>query len=228
MEIPIPIIFETVPPRFQRGVVVRSIARAAAKIGTLFVADGRDAAPGVSFDGGCAVPVYRAEDIGRVRCAAPMVMVPYGEEVLALQARIKEESPNTPRGHTDRSHAGRRRAGLPVDPGRASRWSNSSSTPMAANRIPSNPRHMRDVLREVHRALTKEGTRDLVTLIASGGIAQAEHVAKAIICGADLVAIDLPLMIALECRLCGECERGESLSHPPGGNRRGATPCSGS
>ena len=73
-----------------------------------------------------------------------------------------------------------------------------------------NPRHMRDVLREVHRALTKEGTRDLVTLIASGGIAQAEHVAKAIICGADLVAIDLPLMIALECRLCGECERGET------------------
>ena len=54
-----------------------------------------------------------------------------------------------------------------------------------------------------------EGIRDLVTLIASGGIAQAEHVAKAIICGADLVAVDLPLMIALECRLCGECARGE-------------------
>ena len=33
--------------------------------------------------------------------------------------------------------------------------------------------------------------------------------AKAIICGADLVAIDVPLMLALECRLCGECERGQ-------------------
>ena len=34
----------------------------------------------------------------------------------------------------------------------------------------------------------------------------AEHVAKALICGADFVAIDLPLLVALECRLCGACE----------------------
>ena len=67
--------------------------------------------------------------------------------------------------------------------------------------------HARDVLREVHRALVKDGIRDQVTLVASGGIAQAEHMAKAIICGADLVAIDIPLLLALECRLCGECER---------------------
>ena len=69
-----------------------------------------------------------------------------------------------------------------------------------------NPRHMRDVIREVHGALVKDGTRDQVTLLSSGGIAMAEHVAKAIICGVDLVAIDLPLVVALECRLCGECE----------------------
>ncbi|MGW8258392.1 MAG: glutamate synthase-related protein, partial [Thermoguttaceae bacterium] len=48
------------------------------------------------------------------------------------------------------------------------------------------------------------------TLIVSGGIALPEHLAKAIICGADLVAIDIPLLLALECRLCGECQRGES------------------
>jgi hypothetical protein len=72
---------------------------------------------------------------------------------------------------------------------------------------PSEPRHMRDVLREVHRRLVEEGTRDLVTLCASGGIALAEHVAKAVICGADLVTIDIPLGLALECRMCGECER---------------------
>ena len=70
-------------------------------------------------------------------------------------------------------------------------------------------RHARDVLRDVHGTLVKQGIRDEVTLIASGGIALAEHVAKAIICGADLVAIDVPLMLALECRLCGECQRGE-------------------
>ena len=70
-------------------------------------------------------------------------------------------------------------------------------------------RHARDVILEIHRALVEDGTRDEVTLIASGGIAQAEHVVKAILCGADLVAIDVPLMIALECRMCGDCDHGE-------------------
>ena len=50
--------------------------------------------------------------------------------------------------------------------------------------------------------------RDEVTLIAGGGIALAEHMAKAIICGADVVSIDLPLMVGLECHLCDHCEPG--------------------
>jgi hypothetical protein len=71
---------------------------------------------------------------------------------------------------------------------------------------PANPRPMRDVLREIHTDLVQAGARDRVTLSASGGIALAEHVAKAVICGADLVAIDIPLVLARECRLCGECD----------------------
>ena len=62
---------------------------------------------------------------------------------------------------------------------------------------------------EAHGALVKTCIRDEVTLVTSGGIGLPEHMAKAIICGADLVAVDMPLVIALECRLCGECERGE-------------------
>jgi hypothetical protein len=65
------------------------------------------------------------------------------------------------------------------------------------------PRFIKDALREVHTRLVKEGVRDEVTLIASGGIALAEHMAKAIICGADLVAVGAPLMVALGCRVCG-------------------------
>ena len=38
----------------------------------------------------------------------------------------------------------------------------------------------------------------------------AEHVAKAIICGADGVTIDIPLLIALECRLCYRCKDGKA------------------
>ena len=35
----------------------------------------------------------------------------------------------------------------------------------------------------------------------------AEHVAKSIICGADAVYVDFPILIALECRMCHRCEQ---------------------
>jgi glutamate synthase domain-containing protein 2 len=65
-----------------------------------------------------------------------------------------------------------------------------------------NPRHIKDVLREVHGRLVKEGVRDEVTLIVTGGVGLAEHMAKAIICGADLVGVDVPLLVSLGCRVC--------------------------
>lgn len=58
-----------------------------------------------------------------------------------------------------------------------------------------------DGLQRAHRHLVGLGIRDEVTLIASGGIATAEHVPKAIVCGADLVAIDFTLLIAFGCGL---------------------------
>ena len=70
------------------------------------------------------------------------------------------------------------------------------------------PRFVRDALRDVHTRLVDEGMRDEMTLIVGGGIALAEHTAKAIICGADLVAVDIPLMIALGCRVCAGDHNG--------------------
>ncbi len=64
---------------------------------------------------------------------------------------------------------------------------------------------VKDMTLNVHRHLIDLKIRDEVTLIVSGGIAMAEHVAKTIVCGADLTAIDLPLLIALECRYCKNC-----------------------
>ncbi len=69
-------------------------------------------------------------------------------------------------------------------------------------------RHITDALRQLHMAIVGEGIRDAVTIIAGGGISMAEHVVKTVICGADLVTVDVPLMIAMECRVCGNCERG--------------------
>jgi glutamate synthase domain-containing protein 2 len=62
-------------------------------------------------------------------------------------------------------------------------------------------RPLPDALREVHRHLVDSALRDQVTLIVSGGIAGAEHVAKAIACGADAVAVDFVPLIAWGCAL---------------------------
>jgi ferredoxin len=66
---------------------------------------------------------------------------------------------------------------------------------------------IKDMILEVHLRLVERSLRDEVTLIASGGIAMAEHVAKAIICGVDAVVLDTALLLALECRLCKYCEK---------------------
>ena len=70
------------------------------------------------------------------------------------------------------------------------------------------PKFIKDMTRYVHTTLVKEGVRDEITLVASGGIALAEHMAKEIICGADAIAINMPLLIALECRFCESCRDG--------------------
>lgn len=59
-------------------------------------------------------------------------------------------------------------------------------------------------IRDVHTSLVEAGLRERITLIGSGGIAAAEHVPKAIICGLDAVALDTPLLIALQAEFKGE------------------------
>ena len=73
-----------------------------------------------------------------------------------------------------------------------------------------NPLFVKEMIRKIHRTLIEKGARDGVTLIAGGGIALPEHMAKAVLCGADLVSIELPLLVGLECHLCRSCEAGSA------------------
>jgi len=74
--------------------------------------------------------------------------------------------------------------------------------------------HLKDLIRRCHLKLVEKQLRDAVTLLASGGIALAEHVAKAIICGADGIIADVPLLLSLECRMCKECLSGQKNPCP--------------
>ena len=70
------------------------------------------------------------------------------------------------------------------------------------------PLMLPDVLPGVHDALVDAAVRDRITLVGSGDISLPERVPKAIILGADAVALGTPLLIALECNLCGDCFGG--------------------
>jgi NAD-dependent dihydropyrimidine dehydrogenase PreA subunit len=74
--------------------------------------------------------------------------------------------------------------------------------------------HLKDIIRRAHLKLVENQLRDAVTLLAGGGIALAEHVAKAIICGADGIIADTPLLLSLECRLCRNCQDGQKNPCP--------------
>jgi len=210
LSVPLPVIFEAIPERWQRGPVVPAIIKAAAEIDLLSVVQADDIPAGFSVEQDCIVPMLAAPDaaVGEVVSAAAMVMVPDHADVSEVRASLKKRNP-------EQIVAVR----VQASPDAASRvcqltrdgtevvhlvFDRSGLEPAS-----SSPRHARDVLREVHGALVKEGTRDQMTLISSGGVAMAEHMAKAVICGADLVAIDVPLLLAMECRLCDECERHE-------------------
>jgi len=71
-----------------------------------------------------------------------------------------------------------------------------------------NPRFLKEMIREIHLKLVDQLIRQKVKLVFTGGIAMAEHMAKAIICGADGITVDIPLLIALECRVCYQCVKG--------------------
>ncbi|MFC1735503.1 glutamate synthase-related protein [Candidatus Hydrogenedentota bacterium] len=69
---------------------------------------------------------------------------------------------------------------------------------------------IKDRMKEIHLHLVNAGVRDEVSILGGGGVAMAEHMAKLIICGADAVTVDMPLLIAMECRVCRRCSQGLS------------------
>ena len=73
----------------------------------------------------------------------------------------------------------------------------------------SNPKFIKEAIRDIHQYLVKENLRDKVSIITSGGIILAEHVPKAVICGTDAVAINTSALIALQCEFIGELKNSE-------------------
>ncbi len=205
--VPMPVVFDILPERWNHAPVVKAAAQAAQEMGLMAVMNAAQIPADIGVPPQRLVPLLSEPCVPQSLSSAPLVMLHDSDQVQTALSSLKAQNAQrivavrvtaSPRSK-DRA---RELVGMGVEAIHLA-FDMHGREPGAAD-----GRHMRDVLRDVHCDLVRGGVRDQVTLLASGGIALAEHVAKAIICGADLVAIDVPLVLAMECRLCLDCDRG--------------------
>jgi len=68
--------------------------------------------------------------------------------------------------------------------------------------VEQDPNIIVNAIRSAHSHLVDRNIRDEITLVSSGGIAEAADVPKSIILGADAVAVGLAYQVALGCKVC--------------------------
>lgn len=212
LEIPLPVVLRQ--PEF--GVLSRevllSMAESAASTGTLMFI--RPESYTADFDKYAAhlVPCFSTaswRDYPELIRKSRMIEVAYESDVAETLAQLRE-------GRPDLFLA----VGVPLDSAAAGRALELAHTGVDTIHFygsdrgrevnSEKPRYLKDMIREVHLKLVDGRVRHKVNLLFSGGIALAEHMAKSLLCGADAVVVDIPLLIALECLLCFRCRSGGS------------------
>ena len=78
--------------------------------------------------------------------------------------------------------------------------------------VARDPDTIKNAILSVHTNLVNNHNRDKITVIFSGGIAEAAHVPKSIILGANAVAVGVAYQVALGCRVCHETARGQGCT----------------
>jgi ferredoxin len=207
VELPLPVIFDMLPFSPPAQFITEAILRAAQALNTVALID---AAKWDSlyepYLGNVMFYLGKVQDSAIAVNSVKLVEIPGGRDALARQEKLKERNPNLvvairlpmTASAAERAHeltlGGAEILHLVADIHGTE--GNGTKT------------FIKDRMREVHTYLVEKGVRDLVTILGGGGVAMAEHMAKLIICGADAITCDLPLLIAMECRVCKRCAQG--------------------
>ena len=214
IDLPIPILFDFPKENLSPNVKV-AIVRAAAELDTCTVLSAENISADLKKYLKSIIPLMSHKEIDKNSTlikSVRMVALDYTEELLnnlpALQDKIKKISnaltiirvPATKSVESIVSRLAQSGAEIihVIADYRGQENNGSADT---------NNRLAKDIIRAVHLKLVEDKIRDEVTIIFSGGIAMAEHVPKAMLCGADLIAIDIPLLIALGARLYEQPEK---------------------
>ena len=198
MEIPLPIIFDELPNGTDNDDVQTAVALAAGKVGTLDVArETRLGRPGPEN----LLPLIDEEGIEDYEEKQPSILEFDAEKPSVLRKLLTRFDRSIIIGRLlFREDSGRVASEL----ARQGVHGLHLYADYHGRDYSRDPRHISTALRDVHQQLVRDGLRDQVTIIASGGITLAEHVPKAIICGADLVGIDTTILVALQAEFLGE------------------------
>jgi len=201
IELPLPLILDSPGRRYLGDPAVRAIVLAARDLGTLAVAEYEDAKGLLSdLQKHLVVRFDPASSSLDEIAGAPAVLIPWSETATDAISCIKEKAPDV----ITFIH-------LPLDENAAGRavalaGANAEVIHLQAQ---NNGRgygeregvFVTHLLREIHMALVDAGLREEVSLVTTGGIGMAEHVAKIVACGTDCVGVDTVLRVALESRL---------------------------
>lgn len=210
IELPIPILFDYLPSGLNNESIMASIGRAAKKAGTYFFASPEQVKHLLPDELTRAIPIISKPNVLENRQAikeSPAIgLEDYDASEMAQIRALNPQAPIIVRLPLTRN-AGRVATELARE--------GVDAIHLTANYHgegwdAGNDPFVSDLIRSVHRQLVKEALRDEVSLIASGGITLAEHVPKAIICGADLVALDTTVLVALQAQFLGECASPET------------------
>ncbi len=209
VETPLPILFDILPWSPPKKGINLSLLEGARSIGTFsvirqsdFIPEMEAYLPHIVLFADRNISDIDPSIIRKLR----MVEIPFGENVIALQNRLKEKNPGIivlirmDLGPDSSEHVLR----LTIDGAEVIHLLADEYGLENAEK----PLFVKERMKEIHLKLVDRGVRDQITLIAGGGIAMAEHVAKLIICGADLLSMDIPLLVAMECRVCRRCKEG--------------------
>jgi ferredoxin len=214
VDLPIPIIFELATPDLSAN-LKEALVKAAAEIGTCVIMPAADITPEVEKYVDNIIPCLAPTEIDTHKAVLKkvrLVSIEYSDAVLndfpGLKGKIKKLSDALT---IIRVPAVKGVEGIVVKLAQSGAEIIHIVADYRGQELNgsagSDRRLLKDIIRAVHLRLVEDRIRDEITLIASGGIGMAEHVPKAMLCGADLTAIDIPLMIALGARLYEEPER---------------------
>jgi ferredoxin len=212
LELPLPLLLQLSPELLINEHVLLAMAMAAQELGTLMLVAPEQVTPALAPYAASLVPCLTKDNVnnyaalvrnsrvveladepgietvfGAIRAIAPDILILVG---LPLDAHAADRAAQLAMTGVDTLHF------------YADAHGNEVNT--------DDPRFLKEMIREIHLKLVADATRKHINLLFSGGIALAEHMAKAIICGADAITADHALLIAMECRMCGRCSKGLS------------------